>query len=84
MYIYCNIVENQIVGDSLVPLLRIVNVQGRRWEVIDRIYDSPHYCNLQQKDITSIEINIRNDIGELVSFEFGHVVVKLHFKKLSH
>jgi len=81
LYVYCNIIENQIVGNALAPLLRVVNLQGQRLEIIDKEYDSPHYCNVLQKDINEIEINIRNDMGELVNFEFGRVVVKLHFKK---
>uniref|UniRef100_A0A915KVM0 Uncharacterized protein n=1 Tax=Romanomermis culicivorax TaxID=13658 RepID=A0A915KVM0_ROMCU len=27
MYIYCNIIEQQMAGDILAPLLRIVNIE---------------------------------------------------------
>lgn len=79
---YTSIIENQIVGNTLAPLLRIIPLQGQCLEIIDRVYDSPHYCPIPQKDITEIEVNIRNNASDLVSFEFGCIIVKLHFKKL--
>ena len=29
LYVYCDIVQSQYVGDALVPLLRIVPVEGK-------------------------------------------------------
>lgn len=83
LYVYSNIIDNQFVGDVQVPLLRIVNVTGNRLDIVDRIYDNPHYCNVLQKDIETIEMYLKNDFGEPISFEFGKVVIKLHFKKRS-
>lgn len=84
LFIYCDIIEGQFVGDVQVPLLRIVNVTGNRLDIVDRSYDNPHYCRVLQKDIESIEISINNDFSQKILFEFGKVIVKLHFKKRSH
>lgn len=84
LYLYCNIIENQIVGNILAPLLRIVDVHGKYGQIANKIYDNPHYIPLLLKDINFIEINIKNDMNEYIIFEFGKVVVKLHFRKRSY
>lgn len=81
LYVYCDICELQFVGNYLAPLLRVVNVQGKYGEVVDCIYDTPHYVPVLVKDITCIEVNIKNDMNEFVAFAYGKVVVKLHFRR---
>lgn len=81
LYIYCDICDEEQVGNFLAPLLRVVNVQGNYGDVVDRIYDTPHYVPIIKKDITSIEINIKTDMGQFVVFAYGKVVVKLHFRR---
>jgi hypothetical protein len=81
LFVYCNIVEDQIIGNSMAPLLRIVETQGKHGDLICKTYDSPHYIPVLLKDIQSIEINIKNDMNEYYKFEFGKVIVKLHLKK---
>jgi hypothetical protein len=81
MYVYCNIIEQQIAGDILAPLLRIVNVEGSFSDIIDKIYIAPHYVPVLIKDINTIEISIRTDRNEPVKFISGKTVVKLHFRK---
>jgi hypothetical protein len=83
MYVYCSIVENQIVGNKSVPLLRIVNTEGSFGEVISRTFDNPHYVPILLKDFQVIEINIKDDMNNLTSFSFGKVIVKLHLRKRS-
>lgn len=83
LYVYCNLVEDQIVGNSLVPLLRILDVEGSHGEVVCKTYDSPHYVPVLVKDILSIEINIKNDMNDFLFFKFGKVIVKLHLRKRS-
>lgn len=83
LYVYCDLCTSQPVGDVLAPLLRIVNVQGVYSEVVARIYDTPHYVPVLHKDISSITINIKNDLNQFVDFEYGKVVVKLHFRRCS-
>jgi len=80
-YVYCSIVGNQIVGNTMAPLLRIVDVQGKHRDVINKTYVSPHYVSILTKDISAIEINIKNDMNEFLVFHFGKVVIKLHFRK---
>jgi len=80
MYVYCDLLEHVPVGDTRAPLLRIVNVCGNSGESINRNYDKPQYVPLQKKNFESLEIDIRTDAGNPVPFEFGKVVVTLHFR----
>lgn len=81
LLLYTDIVEAQIVGDVLAPLLRVVNITGKDGEVITAQYDRPHYLPVSRKNIETIEIVIRSHTGELTPFERGRSYVKLHFRQ---
>lgn len=81
LYVYCDLVENQVVGNSLVPLLRTVTIEGQHEEVVCKIYNTPHYLPLARKEFDSIEISINDDQNRPVKFQFGKVIVKLAFRK---
>lgn len=81
LYVYCNICEPQIVGDVYAPLLRTVAIKGKRHDHVTITYNQPHYIPIGTREISEIEIDIREDTGRKVSFTAGKVVCKLHFKK---
>ncbi len=81
IYVYCDLVKNQMVGDSLAPLLRVVPVEGKQDQVVCRTYPNPHYLPLQKTEFDSVEISIKDDQNRPVPFSSGKVVVKLHFKR---
>ena len=43
MYVYCDLVEPQIVGDVQSPLLKIVSVEGNDGEIVNVHYSRPFY-----------------------------------------
>ena len=81
IYVYCDLVEPRVVGDKLTPLLRVVPVTGTTGEMVTRSYENVHYVTVQQKSLETVEINIRDDQGENVSFERGTLNVTLHFRR---
>ena len=81
MYVYCDVLECVSVGDTTAPLLPIVEVTGQKGEMVHIQYDRPRYVPLQKKDFDSIEIDIRDDLGEKISFDSGKLIVTLHFRK---
>lgn len=81
LMIYTDIIEPQIVGDILAPLLKIVNVSGKDGEMVLVQYDRPHYLPVSRKTIETLEIVIRTHMGDLVPFERGRAYVKLHFRQ---
>ena len=42
LYVYCNLCEPQIVGDTLAPLLRIIDSKGKEGQNIVKFYGQPH------------------------------------------
>lgn len=81
IYVYCNIVEPQIVGDILAPLLRTVKIEGSHFDIVEKIFNTPHYIPVATKDITDMEIGLKTDTNSYVNFLTGKTVVKLHFRK---
>ena len=81
LYIYCDVVKAQYVGNALVPLLPIVPVEGVDGQRISKSFLRPQYIPVDRKVFETIEINIKRDTGESVSFEFGKVLLTLHFRQ---
>lgn len=81
LYVYCSLVEPQIVGDSTAPLLRLVNVEGTHGSIAEKIFHTPHYVPVVTKEITKIDIEIKDDYNQLVPFDFGKTILKLHIRK---
>lgn len=81
IYVYCNVLEHIPVGDTKAPLLRIVHLSGKSGDNVHTIYEKPLYVPLQQKTFDSIEIDIRSDTGNPIPFEYGKVIVTLHFRR---
>ena len=81
LYVYCDMIQSQYVGDALVPLLRIVPVEGKDGERISKSFIRPQYLPVSRKQFESIEANIKRDTGESVPFEFGRVLLTLHFRQ---
>jgi len=84
LYIYCNILEHVIVGDTTAPLLRVV--EGQLNEKKTRMHDllnTPLFVPVQKKSFDTIEIWIMTDTGHPVPFNSssGKSHVVLEFKK---
>jgi len=65
LFIYTNICEHQIVGDSLVPLLDIISVTNNSKITQHYRFEKPRYVNLNNKNITDITIHIMDDKGRV-------------------
>lgn len=83
LYVYCDRVDHQLVGDASAPLLATVPVfpPGEMHAVVRSQYDRPTYVPLSTGYISDIGVSIHHDTGDLVSFESGKVLIKLHFRK---
>jgi hypothetical protein len=81
IYVYCNLLEGVPVGDTMAPLLGIVDVEGKLGDVIKRSFLKPRYIPLQKKAFDSLEILIKDAYGEKVPFENGTSTVTLHFRQ---
>ena len=81
MYVYTDIIENQYVGNVRVPLLRVVPITSKYGDVSCIKYDKPHFISLNRSNIQTIEINLKDDTGEFISFEAGKAIVTLVFRR---
>jgi hypothetical protein len=83
IYVYCNIVQPQIVGDTNARLLRSVPVEGKMGDIVTKTFTNIQYVPVQMKSFEDIEILLRDDTGNPVSFERGKLLATLHFKQQS-
>ena len=81
MYVYTDIVDAQFVGDVKVPLLRIVNTEGEYGNTVHASFRNLQYVPVKVNSFETIEVNIKNDQNENVSFEFGKSIATLHFRQ---
>ena len=82
LYIYTDIIKEQIVGGIHSPLLRVINLgqKENNEESTSMTMDRLFYCAMKRTNIDNINIQLRDDMGHLVHFEFGKVVVVLEFR----
>ena len=81
MFIYTDIIRDTLVGNTYAPLLRNVNVVPKRDNYVQRSYDRIHYAKVNSNRINNIEIKICNSLGELIKFNFGDIIIKIHFRR---
>ena len=84
IYVYCDIVEPQIVGDTSAQLLKSIPAEGRFGDIIAKTFTNIQYVPIRTKYFEAVEVLLRNDTGDPVPFERGKVVITLHFRKHSY
>lgn len=80
-YVYCDLVTPRIVGDTLVPLLRMLPTEGKQGAHVSRTFDPVHYHPVSKRQFDTVEMNIKDDQGRLVPFELGKVIITLHLRR---
>ena len=85
IYVYCDIVQPQIVGDKTVPLLGIVPCE-KTTETYETLYvvENMCYIPIQTKSFQNIKILLRSSTNESISFEHGRATITLHLKPLNY
>ena len=80
MYIYCDIVEYGIVGDTLAPCVRCLPIVPTDDAPVVLRFENPHYVPVEKRVFSTIQVEIANDNGEEVRFNDGVSIIKLHFR----
>ena len=83
LYVYSSVVEPRVVGDKIVPLLRIIPITGRHGEMVTTRFDHVQYIPVMSREFGTIETEISDDTGRPVPFERGKVMATLHFRRRS-
>lgn len=85
VYVYIDCIKSSIVGDTTVQLLDIVDIGSEETDhgeqTIIKI-KKPNYVPVSYSDITEIEVQLRDDTGKEIKFEYGLVSVTLHFREI--
>ena len=81
MYIYSDTASYTNVGGTKAPLLRVCNSGGGFGGTISKSFVHPLYVPLSHNDIETIEVNINNELGLPMPFQFGKSVVTLDFRR---
>ncbi|CAI2319525.1 unnamed protein product [Caenorhabditis sp. 36 PRJEB53466] len=82
LYVYCDIVDQTIVGNSKSSLLTVVPCKGSFGEMIQHSFPVPRYLPLMNGTIDSIKLEILNEFGEPIQFGWGSTIVTLHFRRI--
>ena len=83
LYVYSDIVDFSNVGDTKCQLLRVAEIPStsKYGDHVHVAFKNPYYLPLANRNISSIEIDIKDDSGQTIDFKFGRVEVVLHFVK---
>ena len=81
IYVYCDIVQPQIVGDTNAQLLRSIPVEGKLGDVVTKTFTNIQFVPIQTKSFEDVEVLLRTDAGTPVPFERGKVIATLHFRQ---
>jgi hypothetical protein len=82
--IYCDIVQEQIVGEEYRQVLQIIPLNSsENSQVLSNNLDL-QYVPVKSNYITSINISIKSLTGDYIKFDddFIYTIVKLHFRKI--
>ena len=82
VYIYTDLIEDQIVGHVMAPLLTHVAVSSSMFDdfVYVKDYNPVQYVGLRFGHIKNITVHLRDDTGRKVVFQTGKAIVVLHFR----
>lgn len=83
MFIYTNIIKDQIVGHTSAPLLRTIptSSDAKYGAITTYRCDNPLYFELSARSFTTVEVDIRTHSGALMPFDSGTLTLVCHFQK---
>ena len=84
IFIYSNVIQEQCVGDVSTPLLRIVDVDHTNATTTHRSYTSLQFVPVRASFFNSVEVELRDEWGDLIVFtpEAGVVTLVLLFEAI--
>ena len=71
-----------MVGDTFVPLLKVVNYEKSDKPNAHVVINDPQYMPLNRQTIKYIEVQICSDTGELIPFIEGKTSLLVEIKKV--
>lgn len=81
LFVYCNLIAPQWVGDVRTNLLKILPLRGSPGDTISIDCPTVHFVDLLTNRFSTVEINIKGSDGGNISWAYGKIFVKLAFRK---
>lgn len=82
LYIYSSIVESTIVGNSLVPLLGIINTNpSEKAPEVHLSIEKVNFIKLNTNRLQNIDIQVRDSQGDLIKFRTGNIILRLLIRR---
>ena len=85
MFIYCDLVQNEILGDSQAALLRVIPLQqnvASTGATCYRTFDKMQWKRLNKSNFQSITISLCDESGQLMPFvSIGRTNITLSFRR---
>ena len=81
IFVYTDIIESHHVGDTQVPLLRILPISNEQNNQVIKYFDKIVYFPLRKNYIDTIEIELKTSSGKNITFTGGKTSVLLSFCK---
>lgn len=82
MFVYSDIVELSLVGDSQSALLGYCPIHSNFGDQGYWCFNPPYYVRVRERCINSIKIELCTDTGELFPIEDGKVNCRLNFRRI--
>ena len=81
IFVYTDIIKDQIVGDTQVPLLGALPVIEKPGNQLYWAFQHPLYVPITKNFIDTIEIKMTDETGKTIMFKDGLAIVRLHIRK---
>jgi len=83
VYVYCDLLEQVLVGDTKAPLLRIINrTTLTKFNAVSHATFNPiQYIPLQKKYFDTIAIKLMTDVGERMPFVVVKSILVIEFRR---
>jgi hypothetical protein len=82
IFLYSNITNYVLVGNTQTPLLGYFPVQTTWGEQGYWSFNPPYYVPVKESLIHTIEIKLCTDTGDEILFESGDVICRLNFRRV--
>ena len=81
IFVYSDIIDYQIVGNSKATLLGVLPVKGKHLQQQSWQFNPLQYMTVPKKSISTIQLQICTPKGDPVPFLSGDTLCRLHFKR---
>jgi len=86
VYVYCDLLEQVLVGDTKAPLLRIINRNSStNLNAVSHAKFNPvQYDPLQKTYFDTVAVKLMTDVGERMPIVAGKSILVIEFRRCAH